>query len=84
MLDVMLLPRVDGLDVCRILRREWDLAILLLTARFLNRIITIIGHHRIHDPNSNTAGGAGARPDQYGDRDSPTRFHCGHRRLQPR
>jgi DNA-binding response OmpR family regulator len=31
-LDVML-PRVDGLDVCRILRRESDIPILMLTAR---------------------------------------------------
>lgn len=31
-LDVML-PTVDGFDVCRILRRDSDLAILLLTAR---------------------------------------------------
>lgn len=31
-LDVMM-PRVDGLDVCRILRAESDVAILLLTAR---------------------------------------------------
>ena len=31
-LDVML-PRVDGLDVCRVLRRESDLPILMLTAR---------------------------------------------------
>ena len=31
-LDVMM-PRVDGLDVCRILRRESDLPILMLTAR---------------------------------------------------
>jgi DNA-binding response OmpR family regulator len=31
-LDVML-PRVDGLDVCRILRAESDLPILMLTAR---------------------------------------------------
>jgi two-component system alkaline phosphatase synthesis response regulator PhoP len=31
-LDVMM-PRVDGLDVCRILRRESDLPVLMLTAR---------------------------------------------------
>ncbi|MBM2614433.1 response regulator transcription factor [Actinoplanes sp. LDG1-06] len=31
-LDVMM-PRVDGLDVCRILRRDSDLPILMLTAR---------------------------------------------------
>ncbi|WP_307834713.1 response regulator transcription factor [Paractinoplanes lichenicola] len=31
-LDVMM-PRVDGLDVCRILRRDCDLPILVLTAR---------------------------------------------------
>ena len=31
-LDVMM-PRVDGLDVCRILRAESDVAILLVTAR---------------------------------------------------
>lgn len=31
-LDVML-PRVDGLDVCRILRRESDVLVLMLTAR---------------------------------------------------
>jgi DNA-binding response OmpR family regulator len=31
-LDVML-PVVDGLDVCRILRRESDLPVLMLTAR---------------------------------------------------
>ncbi|MCO8274165.1 response regulator transcription factor [Actinoplanes sp. TRM 88003] len=31
-LDVMM-PRVDGLDVCRILRRDSDLPILVLTAR---------------------------------------------------
>ena len=32
LLDVML-PGVDGLDVCRILRRESDLPVLMLTAR---------------------------------------------------
>jgi len=31
-LDVMM-PRVDGLDVCRILRRDSDLPVLMLTAR---------------------------------------------------
>ncbi|MET8277602.1 response regulator transcription factor [Micromonospora sp. NPDC005174] len=31
-LDVMM-PKVDGLDVCRILRRESDLPVLMLTAR---------------------------------------------------
>ena len=31
-LDVMM-PRVDGLDVCRVLRRESDLPVLMLTAR---------------------------------------------------
>src|SRR6266568_1562046 len=31
-LDV-LMPKVDGLDVCRILRRESDLPVLMLTAR---------------------------------------------------
>ncbi|WP_026341415.1 response regulator transcription factor [Actinomadura atramentaria] len=31
-LDVML-PRVDGLDVCRVLRRESDVPVLMLTAR---------------------------------------------------
>jgi DNA-binding response OmpR family regulator len=31
-LDLMM-PRVDGLDVCRILRRESDLPVLMLTAR---------------------------------------------------
>ncbi|MBQ0953024.1 MULTISPECIES: response regulator transcription factor [Streptomyces] len=31
-LDVMM-PRVDGLDVCRILRRESDVPVLMLTAR---------------------------------------------------
>ncbi|MDX2642094.1 response regulator transcription factor [Streptomyces sp. PA03-1a] len=31
-LDVMM-PRVDGLDVCRILRRESDLPVLMVTAR---------------------------------------------------
>jgi two-component system alkaline phosphatase synthesis response regulator PhoP len=31
-LDVMM-PRVDGLDVCRILRRDCDLPVLMLTAR---------------------------------------------------
>jgi len=31
-LDVMM-PKVDGLDVCRILRRETDLPVLMLTAR---------------------------------------------------
>src|SRR5436305_7205217 len=31
-LDVML-PNVDGLDVCRILRRDSDLPVLMLTAR---------------------------------------------------
>jgi DNA-binding response OmpR family regulator len=31
-LDLML-PEVDGLDVCRILRREWDVPIIVLTAR---------------------------------------------------
>lgn len=31
-LDVMM-PRVDGLDVCRVLRRESDLPVLILTAR---------------------------------------------------
>jgi DNA-binding response OmpR family regulator len=31
-LDVMM-PRVDGLDVCRILRRESELPVLMLTAR---------------------------------------------------
>jgi two-component system, OmpR family, alkaline phosphatase synthesis response regulator PhoP len=32
LLDV-LMPRVDGLDVCRVLRRESDLPVLMLTAR---------------------------------------------------
>lgn len=32
MLDVMM-PRVDGLDVCRILRKESDMPVLMLTAR---------------------------------------------------
>jgi DNA-binding response OmpR family regulator len=31
-LDVMM-PRLDGLDVCRVLRRESDLPVLMLTAR---------------------------------------------------
>jgi DNA-binding response OmpR family regulator len=31
-LDVMM-PGVDGLDVCRILRRESDIPVLMLTAR---------------------------------------------------
>jgi two-component system, OmpR family, alkaline phosphatase synthesis response regulator PhoP len=31
-LDVMM-PRVDGLDVCRVLRRDSDLPVLMLTAR---------------------------------------------------
>src|SRR3954470_21120798 len=31
-LDVMM-PKVDGLDVCRILRQESDVAVLMLTAR---------------------------------------------------
>ncbi|WP_285746113.1 response regulator transcription factor [Lentzea sp. NBRC 105346] len=31
-LDVMM-PRVDGLDVCRVLRRESDVPVLMLTAR---------------------------------------------------
>jgi DNA-binding response OmpR family regulator len=31
-LDLML-PRLDGLEVCRALRREWDVPIIMLTAR---------------------------------------------------
>jgi DNA-binding response OmpR family regulator len=31
-LDVMM-PRLDGLDVCRVLRREYDLPVLMVTAR---------------------------------------------------
>ncbi len=31
-LDVML-PRMNGLDICRTLRREWDVPIIMLTAR---------------------------------------------------
>ncbi|MFD0205407.1 MULTISPECIES: response regulator transcription factor [Saccharothrix] len=31
-LDVMM-PKVDGMDVCRVLRREYDLPVLMVTAR---------------------------------------------------
>jgi two-component system alkaline phosphatase synthesis response regulator PhoP len=31
-LDLML-PRMDGLDVCRAIRKDWDLPIIMLTAR---------------------------------------------------
>ena len=49
-LDVMM-PRMDGLDVCRALRRESDVPVLILTARSddIDRIVGAgVGRRRLH------------------------------------